>query len=121
MKTMIALAGLVAFAIPTDAKEPDQLVPFTMEVGSEGVFLVNKSGKGTVGRVVLYTIKSVNDDSLEIHAETSQGEKETDFIVKGIDTKGIVDGKPWRPTGVWKVTGTTKVGKRTLFVVEKSK
>lgn len=40
-----------------------------------------------------------------------------DFVLK-TPTKGIVDGKKLKPSGLYKVVGTKKVNGKTIFVVE---
>jgi hypothetical protein len=42
------------------------------------------------------------------------------FVVRGVSTKGLVDGKTVRLEGEYRVSGTKKVGQSTLFVVEPS-
>jgi hypothetical protein len=44
-----------------------------------------------------------------------------EFVLKGHPTKGLADGKKITVEGLWKVTGTKKEGRRTLYVIEPAK
>ena len=99
-----------------------ELSPLKLELDATGT--LTKNGKvpeeGSL-RFVRYTVLEVGKDWLAIEIEGDFGfagkVKTATMIVRGIPTRGIVDGKPWEPTGNWTVTDTEKYKGSTVFVL----
>ena len=111
---------LAVLALAASAPAAEKLLPRTMEVGKVGeLWPAGRSAPG--GSVpVRYIVTEVGNDWLALRVETDEttGDRMT-ILVRGIDTKGAVDDRPWKPTGQWRVDGTEKYkSSKTVFVLK---
>lgn len=114
MRTLVValLACLPAVAQP-------KLLPENMEVGKVGELWPDGEGKPGAPDIVRYLIAEVGDDWLALRL-TGVGEPSV-IIVRGVPTKGLVDDRRWKPTGLWKVEGTEKWDGKTRFTLRPHK
>lgn len=118
MRLAILLIGQLAFlGVAVPAVAADKMLPRDMEVGKVGPLWPDGVGLvGIRGEVVKYTIIEVGDEWLALRVTTGETDQGPDtIIVRGIPTKGLVDGKRWKPTGTWKVEKTEKYKSKTVF------
>lgn len=101
---MRATLALLLFAFPTFAG----INPVNMKVGDSGKFFLDQCD---------VSISEVGKDWISVRCKSSFGPTFY-FVVRDIDTKGLVDDKPWKPTGEFTVTGTEKYRSKTVFTVK---
>lgn len=89
-----------------------QFAPGTLRHEEFKVGLVGKWKKGEYG----HKVTDVIDESSARVMMLSQPRIE--LIVKGVSTKGIVDGSTLPLDGLWEFTGTMKIAGTTYFVIE---
>lgn len=112
-------ASLIVLAFCLPATAAPKLLPNSMEVGKVGELWPDGMGlPGIRGEVVRYTILEVGDDWLSVRVTTGEDRPGPDtIIVRGVPTKGLVSDKRWKPAGEWKVEGTEKYDRKTVFVL----
>lgn len=112
MRTVLAvlLLAVPAFAAP-------KLLPTNMEVGKVGELWPDGHGLPGAKDVVEYNIAEVGSDWLALRV-SGHGAGPSIIIVRGVPTKGLVDDRRWKPSGMWKVEGTEKYrDKSSVFVL----
>ena len=122
MRTVAAVVAL-AFCLPAYAGDAKKMLPRNMEVGKVGTLWPDGEGMlGIRGAVVTWTIIEVGDDWLALRVATGERDPGPDtVVVRGVDTAGLVDGKRWKPAGVWRVVKTEKHRGMTVFSLRPEK
>jgi len=103
---MRALIALCLFAVPAFA---DGINPITMKIGDAGPISDLQFDD--------LIITEVGTDYLAIRCKTRAAPNFL-FLVRGISTKGLVDDKPWKYAGRYKVADTEKYQGKTVFVLK---
>jgi hypothetical protein len=114
---MRTAAAVLVFCLPAAAA--DRLLPDNMAVGKVGPLWPDGHGLPGAADVVRYTIAEVGDDWLALRVTGAGGPSV--ILVRGVDTKGLVNDRRWKPAGEWKVTATEKYRGKTRFVLRPEK
>jgi hypothetical protein len=78
-------------------------------------FKVGLVGKWRKGEYAHRILEIINESSVYMAISY---DPRINVVVKGISTKGLVDGAVLPLEGVWEFTGTTRLNGRTVFVIE---
>lgn len=117
---LVALFALLAASDAAYSQKKDMWLDIKgLEVGKVGK--LGRVGSGDkIYTAVLLVVTDVLKDGIVLEPN-SNSERGIPAIVVEMDTKGIADGKKYYSTsfGTVEVTGTRKVGSRTLHVVKK--
>jgi hypothetical protein len=122
MRAIVLALAFVAFPVFADPLNPSALeVDMVGELWGQGYRDLPGGAKGAF----TYRVSEVVNDGRMIASVTpstySGGERSRDgkvfYVVFDVPTKGLADGKIYKPVGEYKVTGTTKIGGRTYFVL----
>ncbi len=96
------------------APDKGHMLPREMEVGK--VSTLWPAGVPLAGEAVKYVITEIGDDWIAVRVETHETEGDRmAVLVRGIPTKGLVDGRSWKPAGEYKVEKTEKYKGKTVF------
>lgn len=125
---MIRAAVLLVFVAAFSASA-QELKPYKLEVGQTGYFPKARSKKENIGGMIhgklsykVATIISESEVAVRVGAELYQDQVWVEdyfyFVLKGQDTSKLADDSAVTFFGKYKVTGTQKVGRKTLLVVE---
>jgi hypothetical protein len=116
----------LAKLLPPEKPDPEKVVPVVKyktlrvgdfkvgDIGSLGVYEITRNGAGEFG--LNLRVESVLDANRMI--ASGDGYRSMPFLVANFPTKDLADGKVIQDALVFKVTGTEKVGGKTLYVLE---